>query len=274
VRRLALALVLGGPCVALWLAGPVVLGHILFSLGYTAAAADLMHDPAWKGYALARAKQWEAAAGAFGVSPANAYNRANALAWSHHYHDAIDVYDDALDANPEDEDARFNKDIVQKIIAGGGVDAGTTTSMANASANKEHKGKASDIGDGDTSSMGNGYVGNQEGSSQSGSQGSSKVSRVGKGQKQTTESGSGKATGSASQGSGAGRSGGDLADVTAMLAENQRKVVRGHTDQSVVPSVEWLQTLPDDPGRFLKLRILAEQKRRAAHASGPEEDDD
>ncbi len=178
-----------------------------------------------------------------------------------------------MDANPEDEDARFNKDIVQKIIAGGAVDAGRSKSMANAFANKEHKGKASDNSDGETSSTGNGYVGNQEGSSQSGAQGGSKVSRAGKGQQQASDSGEGKATGSASQGSGPGRAGGDMADVTAMLAENQRKVVRGHTDQSIVPTVEWLQTLPDDPGRFLKLRILAEQKRRAAQGAQQEDDD-
>lgn len=273
MRRVALFLVIGIPCLAIWLAGPVGLGSVLFALGDTSRAAALLQDPAWKGYALARAAKWEAAATAFGVAPANAYNRGNALARSHHYHDAIEAYDDALDANPEDDDARFNKDIVQKIVAGGAVDAGTTNSMANASANKEHKGKASDNGDGDTGSTGNGYVGNQEGSSQSGAQGGSKVSRVGKGQKQTSDSGEGKATGSASQGAGPGRAGGDMADVTAMLAENQRKVVRGHTDQSIVPTVEWLQTLPDDPGRFLKLRILAEQKRRAAQTVQQGDDD-
>ena len=34
------------------------------------------------------------------------------------------------------------------------------------------------------------------------------------------------------------------------------------TDQSVVASREWLATLADEPGRFLKLRLMAERARR------------
>ena len=275
VRAAALGVALLLPCAALWAAGPAGLGHLLFAYGDRAQAAVLLHDPAWTGYMLAASGRWDAAAAAFGMAPANAYNRGNALAKAHRFHDALDAYDDALDANPEDEDARFNKDIVQKIIAGGAIDAGSSASQANASANKERHGKAADTGDGVTSSSGNGYAGNQDAASTSGSQGGSKVGRVGKGQKaMATDSGIGKATGSASQGSGAGRAGGDLVDVSAMLAENQRKVVRGHTDQGLVPTVDWLKTLPDDPGLYLKLRIKAEQQRRAAQGAAASEDDD
>ena len=208
------------------------------------------------------------------ASGASAFNRGNALARSHHYRDAVEAYGDALDANPDDEDARFNREVVQKILAAGAADAGPTGGSANASANKEHRGKASDLGNGDASSSGNGFIGSQEAASTSGAQGSSKVSSAGKGQKSSGDSGLGKATGSASQGSGVGRSGGDLADVSAMLVNNSLKVARGHTDGGVVPSVEWLQTLPDDPGLYLKLRIRAEQARRAARAALPGGDED
>jgi Ca-activated chloride channel family protein len=255
--------------------GPGALGHALFALGFSQAASAFLGDPAWRGYALATRGRYEEAALAFGDAPATAYDKGNALALSHHFHDAIDAYDDALDANPEDEDARFNKDLIRRLLAEGAVDAGPSASMANASAMKEHRGKASDQKDGDTSSSGNGYVGNQEGASTSGGQGGSKVSRVGKGDGVSHNSGEGKATGSASAGSGLGRSGGDLAEATAMMAENQRKILRGHTAGGVEPSVEWLKSLPDDPGLYLKLRIKAERHRRAESAgTGPKEDDD
>ncbi|MDR3461197.1 MAG: hypothetical protein P4L76_02640 [Beijerinckiaceae bacterium] len=274
MRRLWLVLVFGIPLAAVFAGGTTALGHILFSLGYASASSVLLHDPAWKGYALAAAGHWEEAAAAFGDAPSNAYNKGNALALSHHFHDAIEAYDDALDANPEDEDARFNKELIRRILEGGAVDAGPSRSLANASANKEHHGKMSDLGDGDTSSSGNGYTGTQEGAATSGSQGNGKVSKAGTESKASEDSGSGKATGSASQGSGMGRAGGNLADVTAVLRENQRRYVRGHTDDAVVPTVEWLQTLHDDPGEYLKLRIKAEQIRRAARAAASGGDDD
>jgi Ca-activated chloride channel family protein len=243
-------------------------------MGYASASAFLLHDPAWKGYALAAAGHWEDAAAAFGDAPANAYNKGNVLALSHHYHDAIEAYENALDANPEDEDARFNKELVRRILAGGAVDASPSRNSANATANKEHHGKSSDYHDGEASSSGNGFTGNQEGASTSGAQGNSKVSKVGAGSKGSADNGLGKATGSASAGSGVGRAGGNLADVTAMLRENQRRFVRGYTGEAVVPTIEWLQTLRDDPGEYLKLRIKAEQIRRAAHAASSKEDDD
>lgn len=273
MKRLALALVALGPLAGVIIAGPPLVGRGLLASGHAGLAAMFLHDPAWTGYALAKAGRYDAAVAAFGSSPASAYNRANALAEAHRYRDAIEAYNDALDADPEDADAQFNKAIVEKIVAGGALDAGKGGGLANAEANKDFHGKRSDIGDGETSSSGNGYVGSEEGASSRGAQGSSKVSRVGTGTQNSKNAGEGKATGSASEGAGPGRSGGDLADVTAMLAANQRRGLRGHTDQGIIPSVEWLETLPDDPGRFLKLRILAERQRRTAHTAAPEDDD-
>ena len=274
MRQLWFALVIAIPAVALLTGGTTATGHFLFTMGYASASAFLLHDPAWKGYVLAAAGRWEEAAEAFGDAPSNAYNKGNVLALSHHYHDAIEAYESALDANPEDEDARFNMELIRRILAGGAVDACPSRNAANASANKEHHGKSSDSHDGEASSSGNGYIGNQEGASTSGSQGNSKVSKVGAGSQGTPDNGLGKATGSASSGAGACRAGGNLADVTAMLRENQRRFVRGYTGEAVVPTVEWLQTLHDDPGEYLKLRIKAEQMRRAAHAASSKEDDD
>ena len=118
-----------------------------------------------------------------------------------------------------------------------------------------------------------GFVGNKEGSSTSGTQGASKVAKIGKGQNEATQSNSDKATGSAGQSSGRGRSGGDLADITQQLAANQRRYSPVFTAKVLQPNVEWLQTVPDDPGRFLKLQILAEQKRRQAQADREQGDD-
>lgn len=257
-----LALVL---CGAVVLCGPLVVGHFLFALGYRQTAAPFLGNAGWRGYALAREGRYAEAVAAFGKAPANAYDRGNSLVKTGRYKEALDAYDDAIEADPEDSDARFNKAIVEKIIDAEATESGATQGNANAVAMHEHSHGGQGNEEGKTNSLGVGFVGNKEGSSNSGTQGSAKVSKTGAGNNQATDSNSMKASGSAGVASGRGRSGGDLADITAQLAANQRRYAPTFTAKALQPNVEWLQTVPDDPGTFLKLQIRAEQKRRKAH---------
>jgi Ca-activated chloride channel family protein len=59
-----------------------------------------------------------------------------------------------------------------------------------------------------------------------------------------------------------------------MIRDLDRRTVRRRDAASVLPTVDWLSTLPDDPGRFLKLRILAEKARRKEHPAESAQDDD
>lgn len=273
MRKIGLAILTLVPVVALLVAGPLVLGHAMFALGFKMAAAPWLRDPGWSGYALASAGDYGAAAKAFGAAPANAYNLGNALTHAGLYRDALDAYDAALDADPEDSDARYNKAIVEKILDAQTPDSGERSGNANASARSEkHHGAAGDT-KGATNSVGIGFVGNKEGSSTSGSQGGTKVSKVGKGQTADSGLNSEKASGSAGQSGGKGRSGGDLVDITEQLAANQRRYSPVFTAKTIRANVEWLQTVPDDPGSFLKLQILAEHKRREALAARAAGDD-
>ena len=267
MRQLLAALLLLVPAVALVLAGPPIVGHLLFAFGFRAAAAPLMRDPGWRGYELGRAGEWLEAARAFGNRKTYAYDRGVALTRAGLYEGALDAYDDALDADPEDEDARHNKALVQQILDKALTAPGAAKGNANARANKERHHGGEGNQDGDTSSTGVGYTGNKEGSTDASTQGGSKVSKIGKGQQGASGDNSEKASGSAGQASGKGRSGGDLADaITAQLAANQRKYSPAFTTLNVKPTVAWLQTVTDDPGQFLKLQIRAEQKRRQLRA--------
>ena len=268
MRKILAAVLLLVPSVALVLAGPLFVGHLLFALGFRAAAAPLMRDAGWRGYELGRAGDWLAAARAFGSKPSNAYDRGVALTRAGLYEQALDAYDDALQADPEDEDARHNKALVQQILDTAVTAAGTTKGNANARANRERHHGGNGNQDGDTSSIGVGYTGNKEGSTDASTQGGSKVSKMGKGQQGASGDDSEKASGSAGQAAGRGRSGGDLADaITAQLAANQLRASPAFTQLNIKPTVEWLQTVTDDPGQFLKLQIRAEQKRRQARAA-------
>lgn len=85
----------------------------LLESGQAQQAAELFADPQWQATARYRSGEFDKAAEQFAASNA-AYNRANALARAGKLQEAINSYDEALAAQPDDEDARFNRDLLQK----------------------------------------------------------------------------------------------------------------------------------------------------------------
>jgi Ca-activated chloride channel family protein len=86
--------------------------------GDAAKAAEMFDDPAWKAAAQYKAGQYEEAAKTLqGQESADArYNLGNALAKQGQYPEAIAAYDQALKLNPQHEDARYNKELVEKAL--------------------------------------------------------------------------------------------------------------------------------------------------------------
>ncbi|WP_116134975.1 VWA domain-containing protein [Tropicimonas sp. IMCC34043] len=83
-----------------------------------ASAAQGFEDTDWRAAALYRAGDYAAAAGALAGNdtPEAAYNRGNALARSGDLKGALDAYDHALKLQPDNADAQFNRDLVEKLL--------------------------------------------------------------------------------------------------------------------------------------------------------------
>ncbi|GAB5373731.1 MAG: hypothetical protein AcusKO_01930 [Acuticoccus sp.] len=81
-------------------------------------AATLFEDPAWRASALYRAGDYAGAASTLSSleSADAAYNRGNALAKSGDLEAALAAYDASLAIRPDDEDTRFNRDLVEKLL--------------------------------------------------------------------------------------------------------------------------------------------------------------
>ncbi|NMT64683.1 VWA domain-containing protein [Marinobacter orientalis] len=81
-------------------------------------AAEILDDPAWRGSALYREGDYESAAKAFSRAeiPSAEYNRGNALARAGELEQALEAYEKALEKNPDNEDARFNHDLVKQLL--------------------------------------------------------------------------------------------------------------------------------------------------------------
>ena len=136
---------------ALALAGPQALGRLALHAGLDRPAALLLSDPAARGVALYRMGDYLAADAAFSkAGRSQTYNRGLSLAAVGDYPLSVAYFDAMLFANPADEQARRNRDLVAtmyppergdstvpgRIKGAGGLDAGDTPIsdlLANAS---------------------------------------------------------------------------------------------------------------------------------------------
>ena len=84
----------------------------------TETAAQLFKNPQWKGEALYRDGKYEEAARAFDqVNTANSiYNKGNALAKAGKLQEALDTYDQALKQQPDLEEAKANRKLVEDLL--------------------------------------------------------------------------------------------------------------------------------------------------------------
>ncbi|MGB5396630.1 MAG: VWA domain-containing protein, partial [Gammaproteobacteria bacterium] len=86
--------------------------------GDAASAADMFQQPHWKAAAQYRAGQYEQALNTLpeAQSADTYYNRGNALAQLKRYEEALAAYDEALKLAPDLDDAKFNRDLVEKEL--------------------------------------------------------------------------------------------------------------------------------------------------------------
>jgi Ca-activated chloride channel homolog len=265
MRRLAYFLLICLPLIAAASFGADAVAELLMRIGLNDQASILVRDPIVKGQALYAARHWSAAAAVFRAQgDTQSYNLGNALARAGELEQAIRAYDVALERDPDDEDAAFNRALVVELQKATSKTAAVAAAegYANSSATAERTGAGTsdDTGKGELKGSGDGHVGGQEVGSQSYRPGGSKVSKAGTSGKSTLETSEGQALGSAGDAEGKGRHGSALTEaIGRFMRRSSGKVWEG---QSVLPTQHWLDALADDPGKFLKLRLAAERAQR------------
>ena len=93
-------------------------GQRMLEEGAAPEAAELFEDPEWRAVAKYRSQYYAMSAADFAEyeDTRNLYNLGNALAKQGEFESAIDAYEQVLEMDPDDEDARYNRDLLTSLL--------------------------------------------------------------------------------------------------------------------------------------------------------------
>ncbi|GLK69185.1 hypothetical protein [Hansschlegelia plantiphila] len=265
MRRVWMLVVLMMVCLGAALSGERM-GRAFYEAGLPRIASLLLGGPVWRGATLYAQGRFAEAASAFENAPfADApYDEGTARARAGELERAIAALNEALYRDPNDEDARYNLALVESLKAKRDRQARDANGAANASASKQKRGgEAPSDAQNDINSTGEGAAGDRDSGRQATSPGGAQVTRMGRAKQTAADPSRSQARGSVGASQGAGRTGGDGAKVAKSFEEMMKLPKMSFSQQAVQPSLQWLQTIPDDPGKFLRLKLAAERSQRA-----------
>ena len=251
----------------LWLR-PDQQGARLLQEDKPAEAAERFQNPAWQGHAHYRAGQYDKAAELFGKidSADGHYNRGNALAQQGLLTDALAAYERALQQDDAHEDARFNHDLIKKLLEqqqqqsqqqgqqqeGEGQQqrsAGDQQGQSQDQQQQQASGQdgEQDAADGQQSAANSDQVDEQPSSDTAQAQ---TVDEQGEPESSTPEQNEASAEGEQEGGQ-------------HMATADQQQATE---DQQAVE--QWLQRIPDDPGGLLKRKFQRQYQRQRIDSAG------
>lgn len=259
-------LVLAGVVAALCVTQPKErLGRALYHAGAPGLAGLFLEGPDWRAAVLYAQGRYDEAAELFQGQrfTGSTYDLGTALAQAGKLNEAETTLNEALFLDPNDEDARYNLSLVESLKAKRAGDNRDANNPANARAAKQKRGgEAPSDAENDVNSTGEGMAGDRDSGREAQSPGSSQVARVGRSEQTKIASERAAARGSIGAAEGAGRTGTEQASVAQQMEQPSLRIQKSYQQQAVSPSVQWLSTLPDDPGKYLKLKLAAERTRR------------
>ena len=219
--------------------------------GDSARASQLFEDENWKGIANYRNKEFTRAANNFRMNETSwgKYNLGNALAKSGDFKGAVSAYEESLEINPDNEDARYNKKIIEQLIKN------QSEPEKNNSGNEKKDQEQSQQENGNNSSEGQEKSNDQlddEENSPEGKSNQSENDRAIDEEKSSNEGEDSKQT--------------ETEEIKQ--EENSRSTALAREEEQALE--QWLRRVPDDPGGLLrnKFKLQFEERIRRGEESG------
>ena len=228
-------------------------------------AAELFENPEWRSAAQYRAGQFEQSAASLSnvESATGHYNRGNALAKAGQLPAAIAAYDRALELDPANEDARYNRDLVAEQLR-------QNPEQHLQQPQEPSDGEQGQQGDSDQaqSQSGEQQDGSESGDqqqSEQGDQGESGESQANDGSQEQPEEPSdaeAQPDDGGEQNANAGEEGAEEATEGAAGPED---VEQWASEQA---AEQWLRRVPQDPGGLLRRKFLYQYQRLGVDQDG------
>jgi Ca-activated chloride channel family protein len=226
--------------------------------GNAADAAALFENPEWRAVA-------EYEAGAFAQSAArfaeqddlrNLYNLGNALARQGEFESAIDAYEQVLEADPGNEDAAFNRDLLEQMMQ---QQESQQQNQGDDQQSSDQSGGDSQESDSDSSSQEQGSEGSSESQSESGEQNASqREDEMSEEDMQALQEELQRAAEEAEQ---------QARQQSPQLSEEQLEALR--REQEAQQAMEqWLRRIPNDPGGLLRRKFRYQYQRMGRDQDG------
>ncbi len=213
----------------------------LLEQGEIAKAAEMFQSPDWQAVARYQNGQYDEAAAALegkndGLS---LYNRGNALARKGDFQAAIDAYTRALEVDPANQDARFNKELLEEL-------------------DRQEQNSSQD-GQSPQDQAESGQEGGQAQDQQSQQDSSSDQSGEQQGEAQASDSNQAEQQQAQQNGQQGEQS-------------MEQAMSQGQQDESAQATEQWLRRIPDDPGGLLRRKFYYQYQQRPREMVNEEEE--
>ena len=215
--------------------------------GSPADAAALFDDTEWRGVARYRAGDYSGSAAEFAESgdARNLYNLGNAMAQLGQYDSAIDAYEQVLEMEPNNEDARYNLDFVRNLKdqqeqQAQGDDQQSTENPGGQGQESEGEGEQNQEGSEGTS---------QSEQSQQEGEGSQRDDEMSEEDLEALQQELERAAEEAQQG-----------EEPQQMSEEQLAQLRQQQEAQQAME-QWLRRIPDDPGGLLRRKFRYQYQR-------------
>jgi len=251
-----------------WWFSPDQTGQREFQRKEYAKAADAFQHPGWRGAAYYRQGDYQAAANALneGSDAESRYNLGNALARQGQFKEALAAYDAALKENPQHDDARFNKSLIEDLLRQQDEESEQEQSEKDQPSPEQQDEQQGQQGEGEADNGSKPTDGQQE-SQEAGQEQQSEAS---------DEQQSGKEQ-SAQQDAQSGREGAGKGN--AAMNDEQRKQAAEQAAQAAAEGIseeklsseQWLRQVPDDPGGLWRRKFQYQYQRQYGGQAGSED---
>ena len=206
-----------------------------------ADAAALFEDTEWRGVARYRAGDYAGSAAEFAESGdvRNLYNLGNAMAQMGKYDSAIDAYEQVLEMQPDNEDARYNLDVVKNL-----KDQQDQQSQSDDQQSTQNPGGQGEQSEGEGEQSQDGSEGSSEAEqSEDGGEGTQREEEMSQEDLEALQQELERAAEEARQG-----------EQPEQLSEAQLAEMRQQQEAQQAME-QWLRRIPDDPGGLLRRKF-------------------